>query len=88
MLSRYLAVLQVSSRLELPEAGGQGTAGAALSSPAGAGDSAHLASRVDGNVGEGEEDVALAPSGLRMVWKGRYRFQKYLGTVHGFKPCT
>ena len=67
MHSRHLAVLGVSTSLELAEAGGQGTAGAALSSPAGAGDSAHLTSRVDGNVGEGEEDVALASSGLRMV---------------------
>ena len=65
MLSRDLAVLGIATRGELTQAGSQGTASTALSSAARAGDGANLARRIDGNVGEGKEDIALTTSGLQ-----------------------
>ena len=65
MLSRDLAILGIAASLELTQAGSQGTASTALSSAARAGDGANLARRIDGNVGEGKEDIALTAGRLQ-----------------------
>ena len=59
-----LAVAFIALGLELAQGLGQSSAGAAGTSPTRARDSPHFSSGVNGNVREGEEDIALPSSGL------------------------
>ena len=69
MDTRDLAMAGVPFSLELAQALGKRSTGAAGASPPRARNSTHISSSIDGDVGKGEEHVALAAGGLKRQFK-------------------
>ena len=73
MHTRDLAVAFITLSLELAQALGKRSTGAAAAFPSWAGNGPHIPSSIDRNVWEGEEDITLATSGLRTMCQRLFR---------------